>query len=120
MADLMDKMAGLIIKQHRKIAQQSSSLKVIRSHIKGEKYSFNRYINPDEIEEARKKRDWNYLPLLFSLRRSPFYQKKIEQRQLSNDLLKTRTVLMKKVTEKAKCEYDINKCLGKKEFEDDD
>jgi hypothetical protein len=36
MADLMDKMAGLIIKQHRKIAQQSLSLKVIKSHIKGD------------------------------------------------------------------------------------
>lgn len=79
MADLMDKMAGLIIKQHRKIAQQSQSLKVIRSHIRSETNAVHKnYISPDQIVETRKKRDWNYLPLLFSLRRSPFYQKKIE------------------------------------------
>merc|ERR1712166_1637998 len=110
MADLMEKMSGLIIKQHRKIALQSLSLKVIRSHIKGENnVPYQNYIAPDEIVETRNiEKDWNYLPLLFSLRRSPFYQKKIEQRQLSNDLLKTRTNLMKKVTDKAKCEYDIN------------
>ena len=56
--------------------------------------------------------DW-VLPDLYSLRRSPYYQRKITQRQLNAHILNTRTSLITQLTTAAKSEYDLRLCLEK-------
>lgn len=56
--------------------------------------------------------DW-VLPDLYSLRRSPYYQRKITQRQLNAHILNTRTTLITQLTHAAKSEYDLRDCLDK-------
>jgi hypothetical protein len=56
--------------------------------------------------------DW-VLPDLYSLRRSPYYQRKITQRQLNAHILNTRTSLITQLTSAAKSEYDLRLCLDK-------
>ena len=56
--------------------------------------------------------DW-VLPDLYSLRRSPYYQRKITQTQLNAHILNTRTTLITQLTHAAKSEYGLRDCLAK-------
>ena len=71
MADIMDKMSGILISQNKKLKEQNQDLRDIKELVQGNK------IEP--IEESKEEdeqspaEDDEELPDLFSLRRSPFY-----------------------------------------------
>ena len=74
--------------------------------------------SPDEkaknaVDEEDEEGD---LPDLFSLRRSPFYQIKIDQKQLGDNILITRDELLENLQHASACEYDIRKTLVIDEF----
>jgi hypothetical protein len=63
------------------------------------------------------------LPDLYSLRRSPFYQIKIVQKQFNAAILNTRNDHLEKCTKLAKKTYDMKDCLiqpdtGEEDLED--
>jgi len=81
MADLMDKMSGIIISQNKKLKEQNQDLKDVKELVKGNKIEpIEESAKADEespVEDDEEDDDPD-LPHLFSLRRSPFYQIKID------------------------------------------
>ena len=107
MSDLMDQMSKMMMQQSSQIKNQATQLNKIKKLIPG----------GDDIEDLKPQKvevlddGEDKIPDLFSLRRSPFYQTKIIQRQLDHKILNTNTQLKQLVTREAK------KCfIGKREI----
>jgi len=78
MADVMDKMSGIIISQNKKLKEQNKDLKDIKELVQGNKIEpIEESAQADEESPVEDDEDED-LPDLFSLRRSPFYQIKID------------------------------------------
>ena len=69
MADMMDKVGGIMITQNRLLKEQNQDIKDIKNLLE------NKPLEP--IEEQAEELEDEPLPDLFSLRRSPLYQLKI-------------------------------------------
>lgn len=120
LADLVDKMSGIAISQHHKIETQKGKLSTVRDVLRGyDPAGPEKDANQEAAAAAEGTGaagtggdDWR-LPDLYSLRRSPYYQRKITQRQLNAHILNTRTTLITQLTHAAKSEYDLRDCLDK-------
>ena len=111
-------MSGIVISQHNKIESQTGKLRTVRDVLTGYDDA-NVYNKSDQSKPASAQQtagtggdDW-VLPDLYSLRRSPYYQKKITQRQLNAHILNTRNALITELTHAAKSEYDLKECLDR-------
>ena len=78
MADVMDKMSGIIISQNKKLKEQNKDLKDIKELVQGNKIEPIEESAQADEESPVEDDEEEDLPDLFSLRRSPFYQIKID------------------------------------------
>lgn len=114
---MMDKMSGIMIQNNKNIDQSGKVIDEIRTILHGqEDDDDNKDIHHSRISDDEK--EHGALPDLYSLRRSPFYQIKIVQKQFNAAILNTRNDHIKKCTELAKKTYDMKDCLIEKEEED--
>lgn len=109
---MVDKVSGVCLVQDRQINSQKEKLRAIQKKLRKDnnlpsirKKSTKKYRKDSDDED-----DEN-IPDLYSVRRSPFYQKKITQLQLNDHILNTRKNLLEELTQIGKGGYDIQKCI---------
>merc|ERR1712070_269797 len=113
-ADLADKLSGIIIAQNKKIAIQTQSLKVIGDILHGTHDVTAEILGTDkdtEVPAIKAKEGEEDLPELYSLRRSPLYQRLVCSRQLGEPLLNTRKGFLQDVIKESNECYDHRKTV---------
>lgn len=113
---MMDKMSGILIQNNKNIDESGKVIDDIRTILHGQADEGEK----SEIGESQLDKDENVhgaLPDLYSLRRSPFYQIKIVQKQFNAPILNTRNEHLEKCTELAKATYNMKDCLVEKEHD---
>lgn len=84
MSDMVDRMSLIMLKQNAAINKQADEMKAIRKHlVPGE-------AEEEKAESVREEHEDDQIPALFSIRRSPYYQTQICQRDLLNPILRTK------------------------------
>lgn len=94
MSDMVDRMSLIMLNQNKAINKQADEMKKIREHLTGAS-------EEEKAESVHSENEDDQIPALFSIRRSPYYQTKIKQRDLLNPILRTKRNLKKSMAEKA-------------------
>ena len=90
LSDVVDMISGIVVSQGNTINSQKQKLSQIRSSLKGEPITTKDNAPSESAESGPSEEAENRIPPLYSVRRSPFYQKKITQLQLNDHILQTR------------------------------
>lgn len=111
-ADLSDKLSGLIISQQKQIELQTESLEVIRDILQGthDVNAVDQTVNAGHLPGGITEEDYE-LPLRFSLRRSALYQNYISRRELGKPLVNLRNGYIKEVIKHSQENFDHRKCV---------
>merc|ERR1711918_148500 len=113
----MGKLSGLILAQQKQLELQADSLEVIRNILNG-----THDVEAHEKAQQQKKEEKLYemersrieegeLPDGFSLRRSPHYQKRVQQRQLGDPVVTCRNNFLREVIKHSEPHFDHRKTV---------